>query len=50
MNKTIGNKNSIEKAKVIIKKLGGIVKTSDAIKAGIHPRTFYQLRDSGVLE
>ncbi len=50
MIKKQGSKTSIEKAKDIIKKLGGIVKTSDAINAGIHPRTFYQLRDAGVLE
>ncbi|MBL7645660.1 MAG: type IV toxin-antitoxin system AbiEi family antitoxin domain-containing protein [Candidatus Hydrogenedentes bacterium] len=29
---------------------GGIVRTSVAIQAGIHPRTLYALRDGGVLE
>jgi hypothetical protein len=39
-----------EKAKQIIRQSGGIIKTSVAIQAGIHPRTLYQLRDSGELE
>lgn len=29
---------------------GGVVRTSSAIQAGIHPRTLYALRDGGVLE
>lgn len=28
----------------------GFINTSKAIKAGVHPRTLYQLRDNGVLE
>lgn len=35
---------------VTIHKMGGTIRTSDAIRAGIHPRTLYQLRDSGKLE
>lgn len=38
------------KAIVIIRKMGGTIRTSDAIRAGIHPRTLYQLRDEGDLE
>jgi len=38
------------KALTTIRKMGGIVRTNDAIRAGIHPRTFYQLRDSGEIE
>jgi predicted transcriptional regulator of viral defense system len=34
----------------IIRGLGGIVRTSEALRAGIHPRTLYDLRDSGELE
>lgn len=36
-------------ALVTIQKLGGTIRTSDAIQAGIHSRTLYQLRDSGEL-
>lgn len=39
-----------EKAKQIIRQNGGIIKTSAAIQARIHPRTLYQLRDAGDLE
>lgn len=39
-----------DKAKQIIHRGGGVIKTSDALKAGIHPRTLYQLRDAGDLE
>ncbi len=49
----VKNKNktrACEKAKQIIRKGGGMIKTSEAIKAGIHPRTLYQLRDTGDLE
>ncbi|MFC1853098.1 type IV toxin-antitoxin system AbiEi family antitoxin domain-containing protein [candidate division CSSED10-310 bacterium] len=38
------------KAMRIITRRGGIIRTSDAIRAGIHPRTLYFLRDTGVLE
>jgi predicted transcriptional regulator of viral defense system len=31
-------------------KHGGIIRTAQAIRAGIHPRTLYSLRDSGFLE
>jgi predicted transcriptional regulator of viral defense system len=39
-----------EVAKRIIRKHGGIIRTAEALTAGIHPRSLYQLRDSGVLE
>jgi predicted transcriptional regulator of viral defense system len=29
---------------------GGVIRASQAIRAGVHPRTLYALRDSGVLE
>lgn len=41
---------SVDKAKTIILKQGGIIRTQEAINLGIHPRTLYQLRDSGELE
>ncbi len=34
----------------IIREHGGIVRTSEALKAGVHPRTLYALRDNGALE
>ncbi len=39
-----------EKARQIIRQAGGMIKTSDAIQSGIHPRTLYHLRDTGDLE
>lgn len=41
---------AIEEAKQRIRELGGTVRTGEALEAGIHPRTFYALRDSGELE
>jgi predicted transcriptional regulator of viral defense system len=38
------------RAAKIFKKHGGILRTSQALKAGIHPGTLYGMRDSGVLE
>jgi predicted transcriptional regulator of viral defense system len=43
-------RNACEKAKQIIRDSGGMIRTSEAIQAGIHPRTLYQLRDTGDLE
>jgi len=39
-----------EKARRFIEEKGGIIRTSEALQAGIHPRTLYGLRDCGVLE
>jgi len=39
-----------EKAKQIIRKEGGLIKTSKAIQSGIHPRILYMLRDMGELK
>ncbi len=47
MNK---KKSRFDKAITIFKKHGGILRTSEAIEAGIHPDTLYALRDSDVLE
>ena len=40
----------IEQVKAIFRKHGGMMRTSQALSAGIHPRTLYQLRDQGVIE
>ncbi|MGE3319583.1 MAG: type IV toxin-antitoxin system AbiEi family antitoxin domain-containing protein [Candidatus Berkiella sp.] len=38
-----------QEAMETIQKLGGIIRTSEAIKQGIHCRTLYALRDSGLI-
>jgi predicted transcriptional regulator of viral defense system len=38
------------KAVSIFKKHGGILRTAQALSAGIHPKTLYDMRDSGALE
>ena len=42
--------NSVVRAIQTIREMGGMIRTADALRAGIHPRTLYQLRDEGVLE
>jgi predicted transcriptional regulator of viral defense system len=42
--------SAASRAKEIILDHGGIIRTAEAMRAGIHPRTIYQLRDRGVLE
>lgn len=49
MKKDTQRCNASEKAKQILRDAGGMMRTSDALKAGIHPRTLYSLRDSGAL-
>ena len=44
------SKNTDEKSLAVFRKFGGIVKTSDAINAGIHPRTFYNMLQEGIIE
>ena len=39
-----------ERAIEIFRKSGGILKTAQAVRAGIHPSTLYAMRDSGVLD
>ncbi|NLS94016.1 MAG: transcriptional regulator [Planctomycetaceae bacterium] len=38
------------KVQALFKRHGATLRTSQAIKAGVHPRTLYALRDAGVLE
>lgn len=42
--------DAFRKASAIFQQHGGLLKTTDALKAGIHPRTLYAMRDSGFLE
>ena len=41
---------TIRKANTIFRQHDGILRTSEALDLGIHPRTLYAMRDSGVLE
>jgi predicted transcriptional regulator of viral defense system len=38
------------RARAVLQKIGGIIRTSDAIRAGIHPRTLYAMLEAGVVE
>lgn len=40
----------IQEASTIFRQHGGILRTSEALELGIHPRTLYAMRDAGVLE
>lgn len=42
--------DKFEQAKDIFRKHGGVLRTSEAIESGIHPRTIYTMRDEGVIE
>ena len=41
---------SIQDAIALFRKHGGILRTAEARRLGIHPRTLYAMRDSGALE
>lgn len=47
---TLLSMNAKQKAIKIFKKNQGLLRTAEAIRLGIHPRTIYQLRDEGLLE
>ena len=44
------NETSDKKARRLIEEKGGIIRTAEALQSGIHPRTLYYLRDTGILE
>lgn len=46
----MGTRKSIQNAIAIFRQHGGILRTSEALRLGIHSRTLYAMRDSGVLE
>lgn len=50
MDKKNNRTSARDKAAQLIRQRGGIIRTSDALQSGIHPRTLYQLRDTGALE
>lgn len=42
--------DKFEKAAEVFRKHGGVLRTAEALRSGIHPRTLYAMRDSGLLE
>lgn len=44
------NDDSPKRALDVFRKHGGILRTRDALREGIHPRTLYALRDDGSIE
>ncbi|HET6427592.1 MAG TPA: type IV toxin-antitoxin system AbiEi family antitoxin domain-containing protein [Phycisphaerae bacterium] len=44
------NQDQKVRARAIFRRHGGILRTKDAIRLGIHPRTLYALRDAGELQ
>lgn len=50
MKKQNVSTRKISEAIKIFKQNGGILRTSEALKEGIHPRTLYYLRDSDIIE
>jgi len=43
-------KDKFKKPKAAIVKRGGTIRTAEAIRSGIHPRTLYEMLDEGVIE
>jgi predicted transcriptional regulator of viral defense system len=46
----VAERDKFEQARAIFQRHGGTMRTSEAIKAGIYPRTLYQMRDQGLIE
>ena len=46
----MGRKSFETKVRETFSKAGGVLRTVHALRAGVHPRDLYALRDSGVLE
>jgi predicted transcriptional regulator of viral defense system len=38
------------RARDVFRRAGGVLRTTEALRAGVHPRDLYALRDAGVLE
>ncbi len=43
-------KDTYQVARRLFRRHGGILRTTQALKLGIHPRTLYAMRDNGILE
>lgn len=48
--KKVKNPDRFETGKKVFRDRGGILKTGEALSAGIHPRTLYEMKKSGILE
>jgi len=46
----MGESDRSERARRAFRRAGGVLRTTQALRAGIHPRDLYALRDAGVLE
>jgi len=44
------NSDTIQEARTIFREHHGILRTSEALELGIHPRTLYSMRDAGMLD
>ena len=47
---TMETRKPIQKAITLFRQHGGTLRTSEALRLGIHPRTLYAMRDSGLLD
>src|SRR6516165_10039239 len=50
MPTSVAESERILKAKTAFKKHGGMLRMTEAVKAGIHRRTLYAMRDAGIIE
>jgi predicted transcriptional regulator of viral defense system len=46
----IGEQKSIGNARGLFRDHGGTLRTAEALRLGVHPRTLYAMRNSGILE
>lgn len=49
-NRQVGTLPSVQKAIAVFREHGRMLRTREALRAGIHPRTLYAMRDAGILE
>src|SRR5437879_770023 len=47
---SLAKSESLLNAEAAFKKHGGVLRMTEAVKAGIHRRTLYAMRDAGVIE
>jgi len=47
---SLGKSEGVLKAKTAFRKHGGVLRMTEAVKAGIHRRTLYAMRDAGIIE
>lgn len=49
-NPSSRKQRTLAEAESIFRKNGGVLRTMDAVRLGVHPRTLYCMRDAGMLE